>query len=220
MIWLLLAATPAAARPAAAIGQICDTPERIVVVDVRSRGEPVIGARESTQSLAGTVTVISRTNGRRTTASIDATSVDTDTCGGTGGGHAGCSESGGSTIESSALAGDVLHLGHFRSFQLFHGDTSRTCRDSDSDPWIATCSTASFFAVAARGEGGAPRLRIYRGSGVGSGPQSPSLDEPATRTPGGRLASAHAALLVVGGNGMVEVDGRSEPCLALHVETE
>ncbi len=213
------ASAPAATAPVAALGQICDTADRIYVVDARADGAAVISERASSVPLAGTVTVISRSDGERRAAPIDAGSVDSDECGGIGGGHAGCSEQGGSTIHSAVLAGDTLVLGNYRSFKLLHGDSYRTCRDADGEPWLATCSTRSWFAIAFRGKGDVAQLAVYRGAGVsGWEPESPAFVEPAARAAGGRYAGQRATLVVGRTSGFVELDGAREPCLALHVE--
>src|SRR5204863_7780071 len=86
---------------------LCDLGDRVVLVDSRPQGKPKVDARSSVVTLAGTVTVVTRATGKRVTAPISR-GVDVDNCGGTSGGHAGCSESGGITIESRALGKSFL----------------------------------------------------------------------------------------------------------------
>ncbi|HVK86815.1 MAG TPA: hypothetical protein VM513_21995 [Kofleriaceae bacterium] len=139
-----------------AVGEVCDTDDRIVVVDARPVGPPVIAAHGSTTDLAGSVVVISRSEGRRVTAAIDRGSVLYDDCGGSAGSHAGCSDLGGSTIRSAALGLDELFLdpyGH-RSV-LVHDGIASPCRDKTAG-LIATCSTRSWFAVVDRAEAVSP----------------------------------------------------------------
>jgi hypothetical protein len=192
-----------------AVGEICDSEDRIVVANARPVGNPVVAVHGATTELAGSVVVISRSEDTRVTAAIDRGSVLYDDCGGSAGSHAGCSDLGGYTIRSAALGSDELFLdpyGH-RSV-VAHDGVASPCRDSTAGR-IAWCSTRKWFGVIDRADGGKPIIRIYRGGAA-------AIEEPATREPG-RYTARRARLIIDKANGSIELDGEREPCLAVNV---
>jgi hypothetical protein len=201
----ILASGDAMAKPV--VGAICDTPDRIFVVDVHVHGRTVVGPLVSTTPLAGTVTVIARATGKRREAPIAKGSVLTDDCGGVGGGHAGCSERGGSTIKSRVLGKDELFFGDDRRNLLVHGDTYSECRDAEVDPWIALCSTRSWFAVVGKGHDH-DFLRIYD--------KDDYFEEAVTTEADGAYAGARAKVVIGTRTANVELDGTREACLAVY----
>jgi hypothetical protein len=197
------------------MGKICDAGDRIFVVDARRVGNAIVEPRASKTPLAGSVVVISRADGKRTDATIAAGSFETDECGGTGGGHAGCSEQSGLTVRSSALGADELFLGNFRRFLLVHGGTYATCRDSDAEPWFALCSTPTWFAVI--GTSDRRFIRIYQGRRVaGWDAEPPMMQEDVESKPDGRFVGKRATLVMGNATGEVELDGKRESCLAMY----
>jgi hypothetical protein len=203
---VLGALTCADAIAAPAVGAICDTGDRIFVVDAHARGRAVVGRTATTTALAGKVTVIARSTGKRSEGPIAAGSVDTDACGGEAGGHAGCSESCGSTIKSRVLGKDELFLGTFERRVLIHGDTEIECRDVP--PWIAACSTPSWFVVVVQ-DRDHDAIRIIDAA-------NNLVQDGVTATAGGRFVGARAEVSIGKGGGTVQLDGRREGCLAVY----
>jgi hypothetical protein len=201
----ILASGEAMAKPA--VGAICDMPDRIFVVDAHVHGRTVVGPRVSTTPLTGTVTVIARPSGKRREAPIAKGSMLVDDCGGVGGGHAGCSELGGSSIKSRVLGGDELFFGTYRHDRFVHGHTDSECRDADDEPWIALCSTRSWFAVVGK-EHDHEYLRIYD--------KDASFDEDVTAESGGTYAGTRAKVVIGTHAASVELDGTREACLAVY----
>jgi hypothetical protein len=191
---------------APAVGAICDTGDRIIVVDAHPHGRAVVGPTATTTALAGTVTVIERSSGKHRAGPIAAGSVDTDACGGEAGGHAGCSESCGSTIRSRVLGKDQLFLGAFERRVLIHGDTEIECRDVP--PWIEACSTPSWFVVVVQDQDH-QAIRITDVAGN-------VLRDDVTSAIGGRFVGARAKVSIGKGGGTVELDGSREGGLALY----
>ena len=191
---------------APAVGAICDTGDRIFVVDAHPHGRAVVGLTATTTALAGKVTVIARSTGKRREGPISAGSEDTDACGGRAGGHAGCSESCGSTIKSRVLGKDELFLGNFERRMLIHGDTAIECRDVP--PWIAACSTPSWFVVVVQ-DRDHDAIRILDAA-------DEAVQDDVTATAGGRFVGARAEVSIGKGGGTVELDGRREGCLAVY----
>jgi hypothetical protein len=210
----LSSSSPTAQSGPPASGQLCDDGERVFVVDAHPVGEPVIGARDATTTLTGTVVAISHADGKRIDGPIDATSASIDNCGGTGGGHAGCSMSGGSSIHSALLGADTLFFGVTHRNSLMRGDAMRACRGADEeDPWLDACATKSWFVVIGR-SGDDAYIRVFAGAGVaGDQPETPTLQE--TVQPGDRHYAGKRAVLDTRA-GTVEFDGHREPCLAVY----
>nr|HEX4316469.1 hypothetical protein [Kofleriaceae bacterium] len=216
------AAPPAAPTARAAVGQVCDDGEHIYAVDAHPVGDAVIGDRESTTKLAGTVTAITRADGKRVDGTLDASSAVVDNCSGTGGGHAGCSMTGGSTIASVGALGTVtLFFGSAHHNSVFRGDAETECRNADDDdPTFASCSTAS-WSVIAGGNLDTPYLRVFagRGGGTPEHPEQPLVQE-AAQTANGHYTGPRASLELHDGGGLATVDGKSEPCLAVYRSPE
>ncbi|MCX5746507.1 MAG: hypothetical protein NT062_28860 [Proteobacteria bacterium] len=125
--------------------QICDVVDRVVLVDAHVQGKPKVDARSSVVTLVGTVTVVTRATGKRVSAPISR-GVEVDNCGGTSGGHAGCSESGGITIESRVLGESFLAL-RPREAQLVGKTGEVACREPDMGPPFVLCATRSWFVT-------------------------------------------------------------------------
>jgi hypothetical protein len=191
---------------APAVGAICDTGDRIFVVDAHPRGRAVVGPTATTTALAGKVTVIARSTGKRAVGTIAAGSAYTDACGGEAGGHAGCSESCGSTVKSRVLGKDELFLGDLERRMLIHGDTEIECRDVP--PWIAACATPSWFAVVVVDQG-REVIRIVDSADT-------TIEDDVTSTVGGRFVGARAKVSIGKGGGTVDLDGAREGCLAVY----
>ncbi|HEY1817322.1 MAG TPA: hypothetical protein VGG74_33480 [Kofleriaceae bacterium] len=202
----LLAATAVAGPATPLAGPTCDVGDRIVVVVAQPHGPSVAGATAATTLLVGSVTVIVRRSGRRTTAPVDAGSVVADDCGGTGGAHLGCGDTSGWVIHSRALGSDELLLPRFVASVLGRGQAYRMCRDVD-EPRIATCATRSWFAAVGQRHDGLV-VDLYSGPGS-AGPlrESPMLAEA---VPGKRVSVS-----VTHRGGFIELDGHREPCLAV-----
>jgi hypothetical protein len=196
------------ASAAPAVGSICDTPDRIFVVSARLHGHAIVGKRESRTALAGSVIVISRKTGKRVRGPLAAGSAAIDDCGGEEGGHAGCSEFGGWGIKSRVLGKDELFFGTYRRDMLVHGDTFTECRDSDEEPWLALCSTKSWFAVVGTHRD-RPFLRIYV---AGDEPIAEDVEDETD----GRYTGTRATVSVDKASGSVELDGKREACLAMY----
>lgn len=196
-----------AALAAVVVGAICDTPDRIFVVDAHLHGRTVVGKRQSTTALAGTVIVISRKTGKRIEGPVAAGSIAIDDCGGEGGGHAGCSELGGWGIKSPVLGKDGLFLGPYRHNYYVHAGKDIACRDTDDEPWIALCSTRSWFAVVGNRHDH-DFLRIYD--------KDASFDEDVTAESDGTYTGMRAKVVIGTGTASVELDGTREACLAVY----
>ena len=101
----------------------------------------------------------------------------------------------------------LVHHGAYRRNMLIHGDAYTACRDSEQDPWLALCSTKSWFAVVGTRPG--TFLRIY-----GAGDET--IDEDVTSETDGRYTGTRATVTIGKGSGTVEVDGKREACLAIY----
>jgi len=210
--------TPAAGAPAAR-GKICDTPDHIYVVDAHATGPAVQTVRDSSTPIGGTVVAISRPDGKRVDAPINPGSANVDSCSGTAGGHAGCSEMGGDSIESSALDGALLQMGTYRRYSLSRPDGwFASCRDSEKDPWIAACSTLSWFATLGR-SGDAVAIHVYRKGGQidPNNEETPEIEEPVQGS-ADHYEGKQASITFDATGGYVEIGGKREPCLALYRE--
>jgi hypothetical protein len=196
------------------VGDLCDDGKRILVVETHVAGKPVVSDHDSTTKLAGTIVAITRADGKRVVEQIDARSMAIDNCGGTGGGHAGCSMSGGKSISSRVLGEQGLFFGTTHRDVIFRNETEWICRNVDEEETsIDACSTTSWFAVVRGGD--EPYLRVFAGDGGDRDRfETPLLQEP-VKVRDRSYAGQRAVLTVSDDGGTLAVDGKTEPCIAV-----
>ena len=180
---------------------MCDLGDRVVLVDSRPQGKPKLDATSSVVTLAGTVTVVTRATGKRVSAPISR-GVDVDNCGGTSGGHAGCSASGGIRIESRALGTSVLAFRPGHDDVLVGKTGESACREPDGASPLALCATWSWFVAVDE-----TTIRVFPFDD-----DVPLAEDPMIIVTSERYAGKHASF-VLGKRASIALNGAREACL-------